>query len=111
MLTTARNPKAGLISERFPSHLAEFVVSVKTGMRRTEQYSCRWSQVHLDPPQGRTFRHPILVHAMPESSKDHWLLVARQQAFVLFIACYGRRASTKAKASPLERLLLVTYFI
>jgi integrase len=33
---------------RFPEHLAEFVVSVHTGMRFGEQYSCSWSQVHLD---------------------------------------------------------------
>jgi len=45
-----------IISERFPSYLAEFV-----------------------------------VHAMPERSKNRWLLVARQQTFVLFMACYGRR--------------------
>ena len=37
-----------IIGQRFPEHLAEFVISVKTGMRLTEQYSCRWSQVHLD---------------------------------------------------------------
>jgi integrase len=37
-----------IISRRFPEHVAEFVVSVKTGMRLTEQYTCRWSQIHLD---------------------------------------------------------------
>lgn len=37
-----------VIARRFPEHLEEFVVSVQTGMRLTEQYSCRWSQVHLD---------------------------------------------------------------
>lgn len=37
-----------VISERFPEHLAEFVVSVHTGMRLSEQYTCTWSQVHLD---------------------------------------------------------------
>jgi integrase len=37
-----------VIGRRFPEHLSEFVVSVQTGMRLTEQYSCRWSQVHLD---------------------------------------------------------------
>jgi integrase len=37
-----------VIAERFPEHLAEFVLSVQTGMRLTEQYSCLWSQVHLD---------------------------------------------------------------
>jgi integrase len=37
-----------VISERFPEHLAEFTVSVHTGMRLSEQYSCTWSQVHLD---------------------------------------------------------------
>jgi integrase len=36
------------ISKRFPEHLAEFVVSVHTGMRLSEQYTCTWSQVHLD---------------------------------------------------------------
>lgn len=37
-----------VIAKRFPGHLAEFVVSVHTGLRLTEQYSCSWSQVHLD---------------------------------------------------------------
>jgi len=37
-----------VISARFPEHLSEFIVSVNTGMRLTEQYSCTWSQVHLD---------------------------------------------------------------
>ena len=35
------------IRKRFPDHLPEFVVSVNTGMRLTEQYSCTWSQVDL----------------------------------------------------------------
>jgi len=35
------------ICEHFPEHLPEFVVSVNTGMRLTEQYSCTWSQVDL----------------------------------------------------------------
>jgi integrase len=37
-----------VIARRFPEHLAEFVVSIHTGMRLSEQYSCAWSQVHLD---------------------------------------------------------------
>jgi integrase len=37
-----------VIAKRFLEHVAEFVVSVHTGMRLTEQYSCTWSQVHLD---------------------------------------------------------------
>lgn len=37
-----------VITGRFPEHLAEFFVSVHTGMRLSEQYSCTWSQVHLD---------------------------------------------------------------
>jgi integrase len=37
-----------VIAKRFPEHLAEFVVSVHTGMRLSEQYSSTWSQVHLD---------------------------------------------------------------
>jgi integrase len=37
-----------VITERFPEHLAEFIVSIHTGMRLTEQYTCTWSQVHLD---------------------------------------------------------------
>ena len=36
-----------VITARFPEHLAEFVVSVHTGMRLSEQYSCMWSQVSL----------------------------------------------------------------
>ena len=37
-----------VIAKRFPEHLAEFVASVHTGMRLSEQYSCTWSQVHFD---------------------------------------------------------------
>jgi integrase len=37
-----------VIRERFPEHIAEFIVSVNTGMRLSEQYSLTWSQVHLD---------------------------------------------------------------
>ena len=37
-----------VIARRFPEHLAEFVASVHTGMRLSEQYSCSWSQVHFD---------------------------------------------------------------
>jgi site-specific recombinase XerD len=33
-----------VIARRFPDHLAEFVVSVHTGMRLGEQYTCTWSQ-------------------------------------------------------------------
>lgn len=36
-----------VIAKRFPEHLAEFVVSVHTGMRLSEQYTCTWSQVDL----------------------------------------------------------------
>jgi len=36
------------ISNLFPEHLAEFIVSVHTGMRLSEQYSLTWSQVHFD---------------------------------------------------------------
>ncbi|MBB5316676.1 tyrosine-type recombinase/integrase [Tunturibacter empetritectus] len=36
------------IKARFPEHLAEFIVSVNTGMRLSEQYSLTWGQVHLD---------------------------------------------------------------
>jgi len=32
------------ISKLFPAHLPEFVTSVNTGMRLTEQYTCTWSQ-------------------------------------------------------------------
>jgi integrase len=37
-----------IVTRRFPEHRAEFIVSVHTGMRLTEQYSCTWGQVHLD---------------------------------------------------------------
>jgi integrase len=37
-----------IIAERFPKRLAEFVVSVNTGMRLSEQYTLAWSQVHFD---------------------------------------------------------------
>lgn len=35
------------IARLFPEHLAEFVVSVHTGMRLTELYPCLWSMVNL----------------------------------------------------------------
>lgn len=35
------------IFKSYPRHLAEFIVSVHTGMRLTEQFSCKWSQVNL----------------------------------------------------------------
>ena len=37
-----------VIARRFPEHLAEFVVSIHTGMRLSEQYSLTWGQVNLD---------------------------------------------------------------
>jgi integrase len=37
-----------IISKRYPEHLAELVVSVHSGMRVTEQYTCDWSQIHLN---------------------------------------------------------------
>jgi integrase len=37
-----------IIAQRFPEHLAEFVVSIHTGMRLSEQYSLTWGQVNLD---------------------------------------------------------------
>jgi len=37
-----------VIAKRFPEHLAEFTLSVQTGMRLSEQYGLKWGQVHLD---------------------------------------------------------------
>ena len=37
-----------VIRQRCPEHLEEFVVSVHSGMRLGEQYSCYWSQVDLE---------------------------------------------------------------
>jgi integrase len=42
------NKLHGVIEERLPNRLAEFVVSIHTGMRLSEQYSRTWAQVHLD---------------------------------------------------------------
>lgn len=39
------NGLCSIIEARFPEHLAEFIVSVNTGMRLSEQYSSTWSQV------------------------------------------------------------------
>jgi site-specific recombinase XerD len=36
-----------VIKNRFPQHLAEFIVSVNTGMRLTEQYTLEWSQYNV----------------------------------------------------------------
>jgi integrase len=36
-----------VIQRRCPEHLPEFIVSVHSGMRLSEQYSCQWSQVDL----------------------------------------------------------------
>ena len=37
-----------IIQANFPEHLAEFIISVNTGMRLSEQYSLTWGQVHLE---------------------------------------------------------------
>jgi integrase len=37
-----------VIRAKYPEHEAEFVVSVMTGMRTSEQYKCVWSQVNFD---------------------------------------------------------------
>ncbi|GGH10709.1 tyrosine-type recombinase/integrase [Silvibacterium dinghuense] len=37
-----------VIGKKFPEHLPEFIISVNTGMRLSEQYSLTWGQVHLD---------------------------------------------------------------
>lgn len=42
------NKLSEVIGLRFPEHLAEFVVSINTGMRLSEQYSLTLGQVHLD---------------------------------------------------------------
>jgi integrase len=44
-----------VIKRRFPEHVAEFVVSVHTGMRLNEQYTSTWSQVNFD-------RREIILH-------------------------------------------------
>jgi integrase len=36
------------IQRRFPEHAGEFVVSVHSGMRLSEQYTLTWGQVYLD---------------------------------------------------------------
>lgn len=36
------------IGRLYPSHLSEFVLSVHSGMRLSEQYSVTWGQVHFD---------------------------------------------------------------
>jgi hypothetical protein len=36
-----------VIAKRFPEHLPEFIVSVHSGMRLAERYSCIWLQVDL----------------------------------------------------------------
>jgi integrase len=36
------------VRRRFPEHSAELIVSVHSGMRLSEQYTCAWSQVRLD---------------------------------------------------------------
>jgi integrase len=37
-----------IVADKFPEHLAEFVISVHTGMRLSEQYSVTWRQVHMN---------------------------------------------------------------
>jgi site-specific recombinase XerD len=37
------------VSTQFPEHVAEFVVSVHTGMRLSEQYTVDWTQYRADP--------------------------------------------------------------
>lgn len=38
----------GVIEKQCPEHLAEFVVSVNSGMRLSEQYTTDWGQTHLE---------------------------------------------------------------
>jgi integrase len=38
----------GVIRKKFPEHEAEFIVSIMTGMRLSEQYTTSWSQVNFD---------------------------------------------------------------
>jgi integrase len=38
----------GVIRKKFPEHEAEFVVSVMSGMRLSEQYTTTWGQVNFD---------------------------------------------------------------
>lgn len=53
-LTRAEYDKlCAVIQKRCPEHLREFIVSVNTGMRLSEQYTVTWSQVDLD---ARTIR-------------------------------------------------------
>ena len=53
------------IEERFPEFLPHFLLSVHTGMRQSEQYSLRWSQVDFDRRQlhlGKTKNgHPRVI--------------------------------------------------
>jgi integrase len=37
-----------VIERRYPEHVAEFIVSIHTGMRLTEQYTVTWNQVSCD---------------------------------------------------------------
>jgi integrase len=45
-----------VIQRRSPEHVAEFIVSVHTGMRLGEQYTITWSQVHLDRREIRLYK-------------------------------------------------------
>ncbi len=40
-----------VIARRFPEHLAEFIVSVKSGMRLSGQYTVEWSQFRPSPTE------------------------------------------------------------
>jgi integrase len=45
-----------VIRRRFPEHVAEFIVSIHTGMRLGEQYSISLSRVHLDRSEIRLYK-------------------------------------------------------
>jgi hypothetical protein len=49
-----------VIRTRFQGHLPEFIFSVHTDLRLTEQYSCTWAQVD--------FRRRTIFYSQPDNS-------------------------------------------
>ena len=75
-----------VIQKRFPEHLAEFVISINTGMRLSEQYSLTWAQVHLD-------RRTIDLTKTKNGSSRTVHLNADAAAALESVDCKGRKNS------------------
>jgi integrase len=85
-----------VIRERFPTHLAELVISVNTGMRLSEQYSRTWGtgQSEVKRPvflrQGATFDTRSWFHLCLEDAKiEKYVWHSNRHTFCSWLSMTG----------------------